>query len=98
MNKMHCKNGHLFTEARKIGQKGHVFSNTDNDCLEKQQGKCYYCQTLLKKTGFHREHKIPLSRAGSHEGDNLVLSCPSCNFKKNNKTDVEFKKLLRKVA
>lgn len=84
--------------AREVGQRGYVSSNIDNVLMEKQKGKCYYCQALLTDTGFHREHKIPLIRGGLHQDENLVLSCPPCNFKKNTKTDVEFKKLFRKAV
>ena len=61
---------------------------------------CYYCRTSLKGV-YHAEHKIPLSRpemcpAGKklHEPWNLRLSCPSCNFRKHNKTAEEFRALL----
>lgn len=36
------------------------------------------------------DHKVPLSRGGLHESDNLVLACRNCNFSKHTKTAEEF--------
>ena len=40
------------------------------------------------------DHKIPLSRSGSNDYENLCVACRKCNREKHNKTDKEFKKLL----
>jgi len=40
-------------------------------------GKCAYCGNLLDK--FHVDHKKPLLHGGTHDDDNLVPACPSCN-------------------
>ena len=37
------------------------------------------------------EHKIPLSRNGTNEYNNLAIAHRSCNCKKHNKTEGEFK-------
>lgn len=52
--------------------------------LKCQRGKCYYCK---KKFGrglkSHVEHVIPLALGGRNSRDNLVISCPQCNWTKN---------------
>lgn len=37
------------------------------------------------------EHKIPISRGGTNEYNNLAIAHLSCNKKKHNKTDTEYK-------
>ena len=46
----------------------------------------------------HIDHKIPVSRHGSEDISNLVLSCPSCNHWKKDKTDAEFFKLIARLV
>lgn len=55
-----------------------------------QAGLCLYCNADLEQSGWHMEHKIPLSRGGEHDWENVCLSCPSCNLTKNTKTSEEF--------
>jgi hypothetical protein len=57
--------------------------------LEKYNNCCVYCGENVSEK-FHIDHKLPLSRGGGNEIENLALSCPDCNYKKNNKTDIEF--------
>lgn len=59
---------------------------------EEQKGKCFYCKSKLDI--FHVDHKIPLSRGGLHDENNLCLACPSCNLKKHAKTEEEFRKVI----
>jgi 5-methylcytosine-specific restriction endonuclease McrA len=57
---------------------------------------CYLC---LHPTPFgkdHLEHKIPLSRGGKDERDNLDIACQHCNLSKGNKTVEEFKQYQQK--
>lgn len=57
--------------------------------INKYNGKCAYCGQECKEH-FHIDHKIPLSRGGDNNFDNLALSCPHCNLSKNDKTDIEY--------
>jgi hypothetical protein len=57
--------------------------------IEKYDGKCAYCNIDCRNK-FHIDHKIPLSRGGDNRVENLALSCPTCNLKKKDKTDIEF--------
>jgi 5-methylcytosine-specific restriction endonuclease McrA len=49
--------------------------------------RCYYCGCDGKMT---IEHRIPLSRGGTHYPANIVPACPSCNSRKGTKTEKEF--------
>ncbi len=55
-----------------------------------QVGLCLYCSADLEQSGWHMEHKIPLSRGGRHDWNNVCLSCPGCNQTKHTKTAEEF--------
>jgi hypothetical protein len=48
--------------------------------------RCEYCLApeAIFNFPFEVEHIIPLSRGGIDEGDNLALSCRSCNIHKSN--------------
>jgi 5-methylcytosine-specific restriction endonuclease McrA len=71
-----------------------------NALFDEQEGLCYYCGRLLYESfefAFNGraiphdiEHMIPVSRNGSNNIDNIVLACPKCNGKKNDKTAEEF--------
>lgn len=57
-----------------------------------QSGCCYYCGISVLNN-FQVDHFIPLSRGGSNAADNIVISCPKCNFSKGNKLPSEWKPL-----
>lgn len=46
---------------------------------------CEYCRTPLDYApeSFEIEHIIPLALGGTHEMDNLALSCGGCNLRKS---------------
>lgn len=54
-----------------------------------QKGLCWWCQEPLSAR-YHIDHRIPLSRGGSNDISNLVLSCPHCNLSKGAKMPYEF--------
>lgn len=56
---------------------------------KRQRGKCYYCQCKLGDK-YHVDHVVPLSRGGSNSIDNLVLACPECNLRKQDKLPHEW--------
>lgn len=58
---------------------------------------CYLClkPIVFKKDSL--EHKIPLSRDGTNEYNNLAIAHISCNAKKHNKTEEEYKKIIKEV-
>lgn len=42
------------------------------------------------------DHKLPVKQGGTHQLDNLVLACFSCNSKKGQKSYKEFKESMRR--
>lgn len=66
------------------------FTQSDIDLLFKtQKGKCWWCGKKLGKT-YHIDHRIPLSRGGSNNPENLCLTCPKCNLSKSDKLPHEW--------
>ena len=52
---------------------------------------CYLC---LQKVPFgkdHLEHRVPLSRSGTHYYNNLAVACQRCNLSKKDKTEKEYR-------
>jgi 5-methylcytosine-specific restriction endonuclease McrA len=40
---------------------------------------------------YHVDHKQPVSRGGSNWPENLAVTCPTCNLRKSDKTEAEFR-------
>lgn len=57
---------------------------------------CYLCEKPIEFGRDSLEHKIPISRGGTNERNNLDIACMKCNLEKNTKTEKEFKALLQK--
>ena len=64
----------------------------------RQENRCSVCNSDLSITGFHIDHKIPLSRNGSNWPNNLQLLCPTDNIKKQALTDIEYLHKLGKMG
>jgi len=84
--------------AKRTAQEGHLDWKTRERAARqlsiKQDGKCYYCGTKLnmRDTGEHHvDHKLPVSRGGMGDIDNLALTCKQCNKEKSNKTEEEYR-------
>lgn len=75
--------------AQKLAAGGRITKADVERMWTKQEGRCAYCSNMLT-SGYHLEHKIPLSRGGTHTPDNVCLSCKTCNFKKHTMTAEEF--------
>lgn len=69
-------------EWKKTGEFDCWFAET----LDMQDGRCYYCKLHMDGMRPHVEHAIPVSRGGTNDKANLVLSCWKCNRDKN--TDI----------
>lgn len=66
------------------------FTTDDIKTLYKmQKGRCWYCQKSIED-GYHIDHRIPLSRGGTNDPSNLVLTCPFCNLSKNDRLPHEW--------
>tara|TARA_Y100000815_G_C13234295_1_gene459273 strand:+ start:319 stop:825 length:507 start_codon:yes stop_codon:yes gene_type:complete len=57
--------------------------------IKKQKKLCYWCGNDCRRS-FHVDHYKPLSSGGKHEVENLVISCPQCNWRKGPKDPYEF--------
>jgi hypothetical protein len=62
-----------------------------------QNGLCAYCTCPLGER-YHVEHRQPLSRGGTNWPENLCCSCPTCNHRKHQKTEEEFRALMASDA
>lgn len=65
----------------------------DLQLLIENSKTCYWCNSKLnkkEKAGFHLDHYVPLAKGGTHTIDNIVISCPDCNLRKNAKDPYEF--------
>lgn len=59
------------------------------ELLRQQQGRCGYCGEDIK-SGYHIDHKQPISRGGTNEIGNLHLTCGRCNLRKSAMLHEEF--------
>lgn len=48
-------------------------------------GRCVYCGAKLHHEDFELDHVKPVSRGGSNDPHNVVVSCPSCNRAKSDR-------------
>lgn len=71
---------------RGAGKAPHKFDLGKMLCI--QDAKCVYCRKLL--TEYHIDHKMPVSRGGTNDIENLQMTCPKCNMRKGAMTHEEF--------
>jgi len=57
--------------------------------LRSQKDLCWWCGKQLAGK-YHVDHRIPLSRGGSNNPENLCISCASCNHSKSDKLPSEW--------
>lgn len=48
----------------------------------RDHGRCHLCGKKVKRSYWHLDHLIPLSRGGEHSYRNVAVSCPMCNMRK----------------
>lgn len=70
--------------ARKRSAQGSYTDVDIQSMLKDQKGLCKYCSKDISNQ-YHIDHVVPLSRGGSNELSNLVLSCSHCNLSKGKK-------------
>jgi len=81
---------------RRIAIGADSFSAQEWSALKKQFGnRCAYCGRPGPVTV---DHRVPLSRGGRNVIANILPACKSCNSKKHDKTELEFRAQLRRVA
>lgn len=78
---------------RKARERNAPGNHTGEDILHiynSQRGRCWYCQQEIALDDMHVDHRVPLSRGGSNNPDNLVVTCAACNLSKNKKLPHEW--------
>lgn len=50
---------------------------------------CWWCGKVIQGS-YHVDHRTALARGGTNWPDNLVISCPTCNLSKNDKSAQEW--------
>ena len=58
---------------------------------------CMYCGRRRAFTDLEIDHKIPVKRGGSDNLRNLQVICPTCNKRKGNQTDTEFRRRYKEL-
>jgi 5-methylcytosine-specific restriction endonuclease McrA len=88
--------------GRRRGKAGLIISSSEpikaEELLELyilQNKSCSYCKITLDKKDIVFDHKIPLSREGKHDINNLVVSCKDCNNLKSTRNSEEFANFLK---
>ena len=61
----------------------------------KTKGHCYLCGEFVDFDSFEVEHKVPLSKGGTNDLDNLFCSCHCCN---SIKQDIYPKDFMEKIS
>lgn len=75
--------------ARKLNASGTHTASDVRKQLERQHGRCYWCNVKLGDT-YHVDHVIPLSRGGDDGPHNIVAACATCNLSKGSKLPHEW--------
>lgn len=77
----------------------YLVSARDLDRLMRVHGSaCVYCAVPLSDKTLTWDHVIPIARGGCHSVGNLVPACKSCNSSKRDRTVMEFRMLLTRMA
>lgn len=63
--------------------------------VERYEGKCAYCG---EGGPLEVDHRVPLSRGGTNAIDNLLPACRSCNGRKHQLTEAEYRARLGRDA
>ena len=80
-----------FSALRSVTVKGADFISFEDWKKLYSANTCYYCGAEISGRNKTVDHKTPISRGGTNKLENLCMCCRSCNSKKNNKTEAEFK-------
>lgn len=70
-------------KRRNLEMQGDVTTEQLNELIDGSNNVCFWCDTYTEK--IHLDHITPLAKGGKHTINNLVVSCPECNFKKGAK-------------
>jgi len=77
-----------FIDSRLCNVDYRLWLETRERLFKRDNYTCHYCG---KRGGILEiDHKLPLSKGGNNEDDNLVTACRNCNRRKHDKTEEEF--------
>lgn len=76
--------------AQRLGIAQRVTLVALRDCIYDSGGICGWCATNLVGQPFEIDHLIGLSKQGSNQALNLVVTCPTCNRRKAAKHPATF--------
>lgn len=62
---------------------------------DQQQHRCAYCGIQLTPLITAYDHKVPISKGGTHCADNIQLLCHNCNVSKFTMTDERYRSLIQ---
>ena len=77
-----------FERAQGKHRKRSIPSKVRRAVVARDGFKCVYCGD--ESGPFEIDHKMPWSRGGRHDEDNLCVACKACNSMKSALTDAEF--------
>lgn len=92
--------GYLISLKNRIKQRGKTnITYDDLYNLMTSSNTCYYCGKPIFILGKEKtvDHKIPTSKEGTNELNNLVVCCRHCNFTKRDMTEKEYFEYMGKV-
>ncbi len=77
--------------------KANILANRRKTLYKIQKGFCEYCHEYVKLENATVDHRIPISKGGTHSIDNLYMTCYDCNKDKGNQTEKEYRaKIVRR--
>lgn len=62
---------------------------------KRSSGICYYCKKQFRASELTMDHKIPLSRGGTSNKENIVPCCKECNTNKRYMLPAEWMEYLK---
>ncbi|MDP9320427.1 MAG: HNH endonuclease [Chloroflexota bacterium] len=77
--------------AREMGAAGNVTLAEWLELLERHERRCAYCGV---EAPLEADHRVPLSRGGTHDIENILPACGPCNRRKAAMSEVEFRRRL----
>ncbi len=66
--------------------------------IEENLTTCHYCSEKLTEKNLSIDHKLPVSRGGDTNLENIAFCCKKCNSEKGSMTEKEFNELKELVS
>ncbi len=74
----------VMQKKRKKSKRKYFTAKQRTVIYRKTEGHCYLCGKFVDFNSFEIEHKVPVSKGGSDELENLWCACSDCNEIKHN--------------